>query len=296
MRLRSQFTSILNLSKSLTFRQPTIKFKTFTFPGGEEHIKIEPNKSLHEANDIIIATSMNNSAVLIQTLLGTEALRFINPRARLSLFSPYFPYARQDRRMVQGEPLSIKVVANIINSQQYHRVDVLDPHSDVTSSLLNNINIIDSGNFVKQAWRHIQLINPDHVDICLVSPDAGAEKKIYKIAQNLGLDNTLIIRGSKRRDVKTGKLSNSEFVGDVKGKICCIFDDMIDGGATFIQLAKALKNGGSQKVYLIVSHGIFSKGLDELKLHLDGVYTTDSFRLMNDEFVKQIPINTFYPI
>lgn len=321
-------TAIINLSHSLKITKHLLTVNCFTFPGGEEHIKIIPEKIPYDK--IIIASSMTNSSDVMKTLLATNAIRDLYRNAKIDLFSPYFPYARQDRRMLLGEPLSIKVMSEIINNQKYNRVHVLDPHSDVTCALINNLKLLDHNNFIKLALNSIiqnnleyvtsNLLNikdiPDPVgrDIfkmgeyvtpnlsnikgipdpfCIVSPDAGAEKKIYKIAKYLKIDDNKIILGRKQRNVITGQLGNSSFVGDIENKICVIIDDIIDGGGTFIQLATELKRCGAKKVYLIVSHGIFSKNLDTLKSVLDGIYTTDSFRSINDNFVTQIGIHNF---
>lgn len=93
--------------------------------------------------------------------------------------------------------------------------------------------------------------------------------------------------GTKNRDVRDGKILSTDFIGNVVDKHCVIVDDIIDGGYTFIELAKILKNKGAKTVYLVVSHGIFSKGIDELKIHIDGVYTTNSIKYF-DAFMPYV--------
>ena len=120
--------------------------------------------------------------------------------------------------------------------------------------------------------------------------DAGAEKRVWNIAKEINAHD--VILASKIRNVETGKIIHTSINGDVKGKTCIIIDDIIDGGATFIYLAQLLKKNGANKVYLIVSHGIFSKGLDVLK-DLDGIYTTDSIKIINEKNVKTFSINKY---
>jgi ribose-phosphate pyrophosphokinase len=297
---------VLNLSKSLKFNHPTINYSCFRFPGGEEHIKINDTdiKSIREGNRFVVASSMTGSEDIMKTFLATDALRLLNRNARIELFSPYFPYARQDRRMIDEEPFSVRVMAELINKQQYDCVHILDPHSDVTTALVSNINVIDHTKFVRLAWNDIldkEIKNHmsasfSYHDLCLVSPDAGAEKKIYKIAKVLSLSDDRLILGSKRRNVIDGQILKSDFSGNVEKKICVIQDDICDGGKTFTELAQLLKQRGASKVYLIVSHGIFSKGEDSLKKILDGVYTTDSYKTMESDFIQTIPINSFYEL
>jgi len=98
---------------------------------------------------------------------------------------------------------------------------------------------------------------------------------------------------SKHRNVNTGKIINTSVHGDVKNKTCVICDDIIDGGATFIILADLLKKMGANKVYLIVTHGFFTKQYDVLK-NIDGIYTTDSIKIINQDNIKTVLINDFY--
>lgn len=286
---------VLNLSKSFKIGKPDIfgiEYERLTFYGGEEHIKLK--KYPTGTDHVLIVSSMATSSEVMTTFLATNALKNLFPEAKFELFMPYIPYARQDRIMVPGEPESIKVFANILNSFNFNKVFVLDPHSNVSTALINNVNVLDNNIFVRRSFEDIKLLHKDEEDdIVLVSPDAGAEKKIYDIAKNLDIDN--IVFGSKYRDVKTGRIIKTSFVGDVKDKICVISDDIIDGGATFVELANILKNAGAKKVYLIVTHGIFSKGIDGLKM-LDGVYTTNSVRNFTEysPFVKTLDLNEMY--
>lgn len=270
---------IINLST--TFTKGFKPFKHFAFSGGEEHVKLfDPTNAssvelFKKAESFTILTNAQNSSSIMQTLLTTDALRRINKNAKIELFMPYFPYARQDRVMVSGEPFSLKVMTSLINSMQYDKVHVLNPHSEVTIALLDNIEQIDNSLFVEYALDHIYL-KVDRKWLAIVSPDAGAEKKTYDLAKKLGI--TDIILGTKKRDVKDGKILKTDFVGDVSGKDCVIVDDIIDGGRTFIELAKVLRDNGANSVYLIVSHGIFSSGIEELKKHIDAIYTTNSIK------------------
>jgi ribose-phosphate pyrophosphokinase len=152
--------------------------------------------------------------------------------------------------------------------------------------------------------------NIDLKEFILVSPDAGASKKIYKIAEQIGYTGN-VITCSKDRDVN-GKLTktvvpitNEQHTMLHKGpyKDFIIIDDICDGGATFINIAKQLKaNGWKNKIYLIVTHGIFSKGFKELSEYFDGIYCTNSYKdirlnqPINDilgadpKFVKQLNV------
>jgi ribose-phosphate pyrophosphokinase len=200
-----------------------------------------------------------------------------------SLFIPYFPAARQDRVMVKGEPLSVKVYADIINSLNFKKVLVFDAHSEVTPALVNNCEVIANHKFIQSV---IQSIGSD---VLLISPDGGALKKIYKLSEFLG--GIEVVECSKSRDVKTGKLKGFKvYESDLKGKNCLIVDDICDGGGTFIGLAEELKNKNAGKLYLAVSHGIFNKGFEDLNC-FERIFTTNSFKNIEADCLTQLKLD-----
>jgi ribose-phosphate pyrophosphokinase len=123
------------------------------------------------------------------------------------------------------------------------------------------------------------LIGEDEEDqIVLVSPDAGAYKKVFDVAKEFNIEN--VITASKVRDINNGKILRTEvpsiekYDDDMK---YVIVDDICDGGRTFIELAKVIKEQKpNAKIYLVVTHGIFSYGFDPLAQYFDGIYTTNS--------------------
>ena len=274
---------ILNLDpKFAPFQnQEEIKFQSFTFSGGEPHIKIAPD---FDANKKVTITHRLNSFNDLGLLCVTvDALRRMDVKI-IDLFIPYFPAARQDRVMIPGEPLSVKVYADIINAMQLNKVFVFDAHSEVAPALLNNSTVIPNYTFIKAVLENIGN------DVKLISPDGGALKKIYKVSEFLG--GVEVVECSKSRDVKTGKLSGFKvYEDDLEGMDCLIVDDICDGGGTFVGLAEELKKKNAGKLYLAVSHGIFNKGFEVLNC-FDGIFTTNSFKDFEGESVKVIKLET----
>lgn len=119
-------------------------------------------------------------------------------------------------------------------------------------------------------------------NINLVSIDAGASKKINELAEYLyskGYKNINIIQCNKKRNIKNGNIESFEvFKDNLDGVTTIIVDDIADGGESFIYAAKELIEKNAGNLYLVVSHGIFSKGLKELSKYFKQVYTTDSWR------------------
>ena len=244
-----------------------VQYEAFVFAGGEPHIKLEatqlPGAHVHITQR---TTSFNDLGLLAVTC---DALRRAGA-ASLELTLPYFPGARQDRVMVPGEPLTAKVYATFINQLSLKQVTVFDPHSDVVPALLNAPRVISNVGFAKRVLGGLP------AETFLVSPDAGALKKVYAVAAAIGEHR--VIEGSKHRDVRTGALSGfSVSETDLNRRPCLILDDICDGGGTFVGLAEALRNANAGDLYLAVSHGIFSRGLDELAQVFTKVYCTDAF-------------------
>lgn len=257
----------LNLDPKFSPFGEGLNFKKFDFPSGcEPHIRIEEKVVFPS---ILITTRINSMNDLMILMLAVDALRRMGTK-NIELFLPYLPFARQDRVMVPGEPLSIKVIADMINSCNFDLVEIYDPHSYVSAALINNFRSISNHTFVRDVLR-------DKENYLIVSPDAGAYKKIFDVCQFIGHHDEIVFC-NKIRDVKSGiitKTTCSE--SDFCGKDLYIIDDLIDGGKTFIMLSEELRKRNCGKVNLIVSHGIFSAGIDALH-NIDHVYVTNSFK------------------
>jgi ribose-phosphate pyrophosphokinase len=271
---------ILNLDKNWRpIKGEEIEFENFIFAGGEPHIKINP--CVDNKNPVLVTHRINCFADLGLLCIAVDALQRMDAKLG-TLYIPYFPAARQDRVMIAGEALTVKVYANIINALGFAKVIVFDAHSEVTPALVNNCAVIPNHQFIKQVIEKIGK------NVILISPDGGALKKIYKVSEYIG--GLPVVECSKSRDIKTGKLTGFKvYENDLQGKDCLIVDDICDGGGTFIGLAKELKNKNVGKLYLAVSHGIFSKGFAELDC-FERIFTTDSVKEIEIEMVEQIKL------
>lgn len=243
-----------------------LKHSSFIFKGGEVQFKFTEFSSLKFMGAEIFA-SITSSDDLMELFLATDAVRRQYGNIPIDVTMPYVPYARQDRVCAPGEAFSIRVVADLINSQGYNLVKVWDPHSDVTTALINNCEVVKAYIFARKVLDSY----PGPMDnLVLVSPDAGANKKIFEAANYLRINE--VIRADKTRDVQTGALSGTEVYGDVRDKVCFILDDIGDGLGTFILLGKKLKEMGASKVILYITHGIFSRGVDIMEGAVDEIY------------------------
>jgi len=277
-----------------------IKYKISNFPDTQKNITIELNNSNTVVGHLADLDSAKFFGVTIKSRMSWEDLQIIICAVaslrelgidKIHLYVPYFLGARSDRQFEEGGNRYLKdVICPIINSLKLDSVTVLDPHSSVLENLLNNFKKVDNSGLFREAMRSIYGLAKarKNNDFILISPDAGATHKIYKLTQDVDYKGE-IITCSKERD-KDGKLSKVN-VPDVNKhweKDFIIIDDICDGGATFINIAKDIKEKvyalrkTQAKIYLIVTHGVFSKGFEELYQYFDTIYTTNSYKEHED--------------
>jgi ribose-phosphate pyrophosphokinase len=258
-----------------------IKYKISKFPDGQQTIDLTNwNIMINNDEPVKLSTRLNSFGDLELLICAVQAVRNITANKEIALYVPYFLGARSDRKFVDGGVNYLKqVICPIINSLNVSVILTLDPHSDVLEACLNNYDKVDNHLLVKNALTAIDNKNDAQERICLVSPDAGAYKKIFDVAKKFGINR--IITANKVRDMRTGNILRTEIPvldqhADLK---YVIVDDICDGGRTFVELAKAIKEGRpSAKIYLVVTHGIFSAGFATLAEYFDGIYTTNSVK------------------
>lgn len=273
----------LNLAKKET---SSIEFEVSHFPDGQQDVKIlkmnEWERYPNAYKEIQIKSRFNSFKDLELIICATKALKRAGVE-EIHLYIPYLLGARSDRKFVDGgTSYLVDIVAPILNSQNYKSVVTLDAHSDVAAACINNLKVEDNKKLVRFALHDAYGPNtPDK--FVLVSPDAGSLKKIYKVADQIGYRGEYIIC-SKYRNWE-GKLSRVEVpirTGHIQ-KDFIIIDDICDGGRTFVEIAKMIKEevnkykGIPGKVYLIVTHGIFSARFKELGEYFDKIYCTNSY-------------------
>lgn len=256
-----------------------IKYKISKFPDGQQTVDLTEWSDVERfSGGVRINTRLNSFNDLEILICATKALRNITNKP-ITLYVPYFLGSRSDRKFVNGGVNYLKqVICPIINSLNFESVIVMDPHSDVLEACLNNFTKVNNFALVDDALSY--LIGDDEEDqVVLVSPDAGAYKKVFDVAQEFRISN--IVTATKVRDLKTGAILRTEVstLDQHKDLKYIIIDDICDGGRTFIELAKAIKEQRpTAKVYLVVTHGIFSAGYSELGQYFEEIYTTNSYK------------------
>src|SRR5258705_12963 len=239
----------------------------FNFHCGEMQVRVD---NYGPDDEVTIEFEFEENEEIFELMLLADALKRLDLFIK-EIYIPYVPFSRQDRINVWGESLSLRVFCSVINSLGAEKVRIDDPHSDVTPALLNNC-------VVTPQWAIFLKYFVGKKDYILISPDAGALKKIYKFAKYL--TPLSVIECSKHRDVQTGHITHTTVNGGygwdklgIRDHDCYIVDDICDGGKTFIEIAKILKERGASKIILMVTHGFFTKGLSVFDDLIDEIYT-----------------------
>jgi ribose-phosphate pyrophosphokinase len=278
------FSSIFQKFNLAYPEKSDIKFHINSFPDGQQSVDIIDTQ-LVKGEDIKIYSRIRSFRDIELIICANQALRQLGVSS-VSLYVPFFLGSRSDRKFKEGGVNYLKnVIAPIINSQNFDCVLTLDPHSDVLEAVINNYEKIDNRLLVKSALTKIDNRNDAQDRIILVSPDGGALKKIYDLAEHFKIPN--VITATKHRDISTGKITHTEVplsdnidANHMHYHDCkfVIIDDICDGGRTFIELAKAIKDKvPDAKIYLIVTHGLFTSGFDQLNIYFEKVFTTNSY-------------------
>jgi ribose-phosphate pyrophosphokinase len=223
--------------------------KVKNFSDGEIMVEIGENV---RGRDIYVVQSTcfptNNN--LMELLIMMDALKRASA-ATITAVIPYYGYARQDRKVAPRTPITSKLVADLITTAGADRMVTIDLHAGQIQGFFN----IPVDNLYAAPVILDYLKNSfNHNNIVMVSPDAGGTERARAFAKRLGCTLAII---DKRR-TKPNEAEVMHLVGDVKGKIAVILDDMIDTAGTLTQAAGALRQHGASKIYACATHGVFS--------------------------------------
>lgn len=250
----------------------------YRFSDGEIGLSIE--ESVRGADVFVVQpTSSPVNENLMELLIMVDALKRASAY-RINLVIPYFGYARQDRKTKPRDPISAKLVANLLESAGAQRVITADLHAgqiqgffDIPVDHLMGVPLLASY-FKKNLSRELE-----RKEVIVVAPDVGGVVRARKFAVMLNSDLAIV---DKRRSHEVANYCEvMAVIGDVKDEIAILIDDIIDTGGTIVNAAKALKDRGAKKVYCCATHGVLSgPAVERLSSDaVDGVVLTDSIKL-----------------
>ena len=227
---------------------------------GEDIFLIQPTSA--PANDHLMEL-----LILIDALVRASA-------QRITAVVPYFGYARQDRKTGGRTPISAKLVANLISKAGAHRVLTVDLHAGQIQGFFDipTDNLFGQPVFITDIRE--QFSKKDRKNLLFVSPDTGGVVRTRAIAKQFDADIAIV---DKRRP-KAGESEVMNIIGDVAGRSCILYDDIIDSGGTICNAAKALKDHGANSVSAYITHGVLSDPAVEriTKSELTEVVITDT--------------------
>lgn len=219
------------------------------FSDGE--VMVEINENVRGRNVYIVqSTCSPTNDNLMELLVMTDALKRASA-ATITAVIPYYGYARQDRKAAPRTPITAKLVADLITTAGINRVVTIDLHAGQIQGFFN----IPVDNLYAAPVMLDYLKNRfDGQEIVMVTPDAGGTERARAFAKRLSC--SLAVIDKRRTGPNVAEVMY--LIGDVKGKIAVILDDMIDTAGTLTQAAKALKENGASSVYACATHGVFS--------------------------------------
>ena len=224
------------------------------FPDGTQRLGLEVPDFCHEG---CIYWKYSSDEEMITLFYIVNHIRQHNKNCSLSLILNYIPNSRLDRVKNKNEVFTLKYFCDFINSLNFDSVTVIDPHSDVSAALLNNVVIFHGSVYAQRIYG--RLIDDDTIarDLCVFFPDYGAMKRYSDIRT---LRN--VYYGEKVREWETGKILSLDImdvntksnVESVKNKNFLIIDDIISYGGTMYHSVNKLKELGANKIYIYCSH------------------------------------------
>jgi len=230
---------------------PVGESKVSTFSDGE--ISVDINETVR-GNDVFIVQStsspVNNN--LMELLIMIDAFKRASA-GRITAVIPYYGYARQDRKVKARDPITAKLVADLLTAAGAHRILTMDLHAAQIQGYFNiPVDHLLGAPILAKHFISKGLIDRD--DVVVVSPDLGSVTRARKFADNLHAPIAIIDK--RRPKANVSEIMN--IIGDVDGKICILIDDMIDTAGTITNAASALKKLGAKNVYACCTHGVLS--------------------------------------
>ncbi|UQE75922.1 ribose-phosphate diphosphokinase [Gordonia sp. PP30] len=230
---------------------------------------------------------------IMETLIMVDALKRGSAK-RITAVLPFYPYARQDKKHRGREPISARLIADLLKTAGVDRIITVDLHTDQIQGFFDGP--VDHMHAQGQLAEYVRE-NYGTDNICVVSPDAGRVKVGEKWADALDGAPMAFVHKTRDPDVANQIVAN-RVVGEVAGKTCVLIDDMIDTGGTIAGAVKVLKEAGAGDVIIATTHGVFSDPATE-RLSSCGakeVIATDTLPIPEDKRFANLTVLTMAPL
>lgn len=257
------------------------------FADGE--IICEPGLSVRDKNVFVIQSTCGPvTEHLFEILIFVDALKRASAR-EINVVIPYYGYARQDRKSKPRQPITSKLVANLLSTAGVDRVISFELHAPQIQGFFDClVDELSCTPLIADHFRHEDLSNT-----VIVSPDHGGVNRARRIAESLNLPLAIIDKRRTRPNV--AEVMN--IIGNVEGKDCLLIDDIIDTAGSCSEGAKALKANGAKRVRIACVHGIFSgKAKERIFENFDEVVTTNSIPLKEEMVSDKVKVLSLGPM
>ena len=269
-----------------SLKLPLMKADVKTFSDGE--IAVSLYDSVRGSNCFIVQSTCNPvNDNLMELLIMIDAMKRASA-SEITAVIPYFGYARQDRKSHARDPISAKLVADLITTAGANRVLTMDLHAPQIQGFFNipvdnllGFPILSS--FIKNKVK----AHKDHYVV--VAPDLGSVTRARNFSNKLGIPFAIIDK--RRRRANVSEVMN--IIGDTKGKKVILVDDMIDTAGTLCNAAKALiEKGGATEVTACVTHPVLSgQAVPKIKeSYIEKIYTLDTIPISNDKLIDKFQV------
>ncbi len=230
-----------------------------THPNGELYVRFE--ESIRGKHVVIMQSMVRGEDgftpqdAALETMLMADAADSASA-GEITVVAPFLAYARQDRKSKRGEPIGTRVLLRQLNDSGVRRVVTVDLHADqVEGTFKGPFDKLTGQPQIRAAMRD-ELAQYDPESLLVLAPDAGAVKMANRHGRELGAG---VRHMSKEHDpTDPSKKIRTDDVAFADGRVCVLFDDMIDTAGTLVSAVEALKNAGAEAVYYGATHGFFS--------------------------------------
>lgn len=263
---------------------PVANCEVGTFSDGE--ISVNMNEMVRGCDVFVVQSTnspVNNN--LMELLIMIDALKRASA-GRITAVIPYYGYARQDRKAKARDPITAKLVANLITAAGADRVLTMDLHASQIQGYFDiPLDHLQGGRLLADYFNNKQI-----QDLVVVSPDLGSVTRSRKFADGLDGHVPLAIIDKRRPQANVSEIMN--IIGDVKGKNVILLDDMIDTAGTICNAAAALKEFGAKDVYACCTHAVLSgPAIDRIeKSSIDELIVLDTILLPEDKQIDKIKV------
>ena len=275
-------TSNRDLAKKIAekYGLPLGKADVVRFKDGEVFVKIDETV---RGRDVFVVQSTSEpvNENLMELLIFVDALKRASAKS-INVIIPYYGYARQDRKSNPREPITSKLVANLLTKSGATRIIAMDLHADQIQGFFDiPADDITANGLIADYFKHKEGLG----EIVVVSPDHGGAVRARNLANALGAPIAIIDKRRPRANVS----QVMHIIGDVAGRDCVLVDDMIDTGGTLCKAAEALKERGAKRVFAYATHPIFSgNAANNLRNSvIDEVVVCDTIPLSDE--IKSLP-------